>query len=89
MAIVHVPGRRPFSQNLLHIYKDGHLVKTAPLRFPYLNEVCQAGLGRIRVVRAPGALRAKWGLEVLCALPLPLTCIPRHWALEFSRKSQA
>ncbi|KAL2803918.1 neurobeachin-like protein 2 isoform 2 [Daubentonia madagascariensis] len=38
VAIVHVPGRRPFSQNLVHVYKDGHLVKTAPLRFPSLSE---------------------------------------------------
>ncbi|XP_048190361.1 LOW QUALITY PROTEIN: neurobeachin-like protein 2 [Perognathus longimembris pacificus] len=38
VAIAHVPGRRPFSQNLLHVYKDGHLVKTAPLRCPALGE---------------------------------------------------
>uniref|UniRef100_A0A5F5PYV0 Neurobeachin-like protein 2 n=1 Tax=Equus caballus TaxID=9796 RepID=A0A5F5PYV0_HORSE len=38
VAIVHVPGRRPFSQNLVHVYKDGHLVKTAPLRCPSLSE---------------------------------------------------
>ncbi|XP_054549725.1 neurobeachin-like protein 2 isoform X3 [Talpa occidentalis] len=36
VAIVHV--RRPFSQNLVHVYKDDHLVKTAPLRFPSLCE---------------------------------------------------
>ncbi|XP_075403354.1 neurobeachin-like protein 2 isoform X1 [Tenrec ecaudatus] len=38
VAIVHVPGRRPFSQNLVHVYKDGHLVRTAPLRCPCLSE---------------------------------------------------
>ncbi|XP_027270492.1 neurobeachin-like protein 2 isoform X3 [Cricetulus griseus] len=38
VAIVHVPGRRPFSQNLVNVFKDGHLVKTAPLRFPSLSE---------------------------------------------------
>nr|XP_012626524.1 neurobeachin-like protein 2 isoform X1 [Microcebus murinus] len=38
VAVVHVPGRRPFSQNLVYIYKDGHLVKTAPLRCPSLSE---------------------------------------------------
>ncbi|XP_049717632.1 neurobeachin-like protein 2 isoform X1 [Elephas maximus indicus] len=38
VAIVHMPGRRPFSQNLVHVYKDGHLVKTAPLRCPSLSE---------------------------------------------------
>lgn len=40
VAIVHVPGRRLFSQNLVSVYKDGHLVKTAPLHFPSLSEVC-------------------------------------------------
>ncbi|ELK10176.1 Neurobeachin-like protein 2 [Pteropus alecto] len=38
VAIVHVPGRRLFSQNLVHVYKDGYLVKTAPLRCPSLSE---------------------------------------------------
>ncbi|XP_021027034.1 neurobeachin-like protein 2 isoform X1 [Mus caroli] len=38
VAIVHVPGRRPFSQNLVNVFKDGHLVKTVPLRFPSLSE---------------------------------------------------
>ncbi|XP_039084272.1 neurobeachin-like protein 2 isoform X2 [Hyaena hyaena] len=38
VAIVHVPGRRPFSQNLVHVYKDGYLVKKAPLRCPSLSE---------------------------------------------------
>nr|XP_055198957.1 neurobeachin-like protein 2 isoform X3 [Nyctereutes procyonoides] len=38
VAIVHVPGRRPFSQNLVHVYKDGQLVQTAPLRCPSLSE---------------------------------------------------
>ncbi|ELK24974.1 Neurobeachin-like protein 2, partial [Myotis davidii] len=37
VAVVHVPGGL-FSQNLVHIYKDGHLVKTAPLRCPSLSE---------------------------------------------------
>lgn len=44
MAIVHVPGWL-FSQNLVHVYKDGHLVKTAPLRCPSLTEVRPAGFG--------------------------------------------
>ncbi|KAM4821388.1 neurobeachin-like protein 2 [Thomomys bottae] len=38
VAVIHVPGRRPFSQNLVHVYKDGHLIKTAPLRCPSLGE---------------------------------------------------
>ncbi|KAM5234243.1 neurobeachin-like protein 2 isoform 4-T4 [Hipposideros larvatus] len=39
VAIVHVPGRLLFShKNLVSVYKDGHLVKTAPLRCPSLSE---------------------------------------------------
>ncbi|KAG8429486.1 hypothetical protein GDO86_020073, partial [Hymenochirus boettgeri] len=36
--IVHVAGRRPFGQNMVHIYTDGQLRKVAQLRFPSLNE---------------------------------------------------
>ncbi|KAM4026728.1 neurobeachin-like protein 2 isoform 3-T3 [Anomaloglossus baeobatrachus] len=36
--IVHLAGRRPFGQNMVHIYADGQLRKMAPLRFPSLNE---------------------------------------------------
>ncbi|XP_037393024.1 neurobeachin-like protein 2 isoform X1 [Pygocentrus nattereri] len=38
VAIVHITGRRPFGQNLVTIYVDGNQCKTAPLRFPSLNE---------------------------------------------------
>lgn len=38
VAIVHVPGRLLFGQNLVSVYKDGHLIKTAPLRCPSLSE---------------------------------------------------
>uniref|UniRef100_A0A671PMP1 Neurobeachin-like protein 2 n=1 Tax=Sinocyclocheilus anshuiensis TaxID=1608454 RepID=A0A671PMP1_9TELE len=38
VAIVHVPGRRPFGQNVVTVYVDGMQCKTAPLRFPSLNE---------------------------------------------------
>ncbi|XP_056618979.1 LOW QUALITY PROTEIN: neurobeachin-like protein 2 [Triplophysa dalaica] len=38
VAIVHVPGRRPFGQNVVTVYVDGVQCKTAPLRFPSLNE---------------------------------------------------
>ncbi|XP_072536841.1 neurobeachin-like protein 2 [Salminus brasiliensis] len=38
VAIVHIPGRRPFGQNLVTIYVDGTQCKTAQLRFPSLNE---------------------------------------------------
>ncbi|XP_068091322.1 neurobeachin-like protein 2 isoform X2 [Hyperolius riggenbachi] len=36
--IVHIAGRRPFGQNMVNIYADGLLRKTAQLRFPSLNE---------------------------------------------------
>uniref|UniRef100_A0A674B7R4 Neurobeachin-like protein 2 n=1 Tax=Salmo trutta TaxID=8032 RepID=A0A674B7R4_SALTR len=36
--IVHIPGRRPFGQNLVTVYIDGEQRKTAQLRFPSLNE---------------------------------------------------
>ncbi|XP_018596219.2 neurobeachin-like protein 2 isoform X1 [Scleropages formosus] len=36
--IVHIPGRRPFSQNQVTIYVDGVQRRTAHLRFPSLNE---------------------------------------------------
>ncbi|XP_053786341.1 neurobeachin-like protein 2 isoform X1 [Desmodus rotundus] len=38
VTVVHTPGRRIFSQNLVHVYKDGILVKTASLRCPSLSE---------------------------------------------------
>ncbi|XP_030605793.1 neurobeachin-like protein 2 isoform X4 [Archocentrus centrarchus] len=38
VAIVHIPGRRPFGQNLVNIYIDGELRKTAQLRFPSFSE---------------------------------------------------
>ncbi|XP_061093012.1 neurobeachin-like protein 2 isoform X2 [Conger conger] len=36
--IVHIPGRRPFGQNLVTIYVDGEQRMTGQLRFPSLNE---------------------------------------------------
>ncbi|XP_058503253.1 neurobeachin-like protein 2 isoform X2 [Solea solea] len=38
VAIVHIPGRRPFGQNLVSIYIDGEQCTTAQLRFPSLSE---------------------------------------------------
>ncbi|KAK0134570.1 Neurobeachin-like protein 2 [Merluccius polli] len=38
VSIVHIPGRRPFGQNLVNIYIDGEQRKTAQLRFPSFNE---------------------------------------------------
>lgn len=38
VAVVHIPGRRPFGQNLVTIYIDGEQQKTAPLRFPSFSE---------------------------------------------------
>uniref|UniRef100_M4AIB3 Neurobeachin-like protein 2 n=1 Tax=Xiphophorus maculatus TaxID=8083 RepID=M4AIB3_XIPMA len=34
VAVVHIPGRRPFGQNLVTVYIDGEQQKTAQLRFP-------------------------------------------------------
>ncbi|KAJ8004840.1 hypothetical protein DPEC_G00140480 [Dallia pectoralis] len=36
--IVHIPGRRPFGQNLVTVYIDGEPCKNGQLRFPSLNE---------------------------------------------------
>ncbi|XP_071415968.1 neurobeachin-like protein 2 isoform X2 [Pithys albifrons albifrons] len=36
--IVHVAGRRPFGQNVVSVYADGQLRKTAQLLFPSLHE---------------------------------------------------
>ncbi|XP_070767640.1 neurobeachin-like protein 2 [Enoplosus armatus] len=38
VAVVHIPGRRPFGQNLVTIYIDGEQRKTAQLRFPSFSE---------------------------------------------------
>uniref|UniRef100_A0A6I8N2Q2 Neurobeachin-like protein 2 n=1 Tax=Ornithorhynchus anatinus TaxID=9258 RepID=A0A6I8N2Q2_ORNAN len=38
VAVVHVAGRRPFGQNLVHVYADGRLLRTAQLRCPSLGE---------------------------------------------------
>ncbi|XP_011603991.2 neurobeachin-like protein 2 isoform X2 [Takifugu rubripes] len=38
VAIVHIPGRRPFGQNLVTIYIDGEQRMTAQLHFPSLSE---------------------------------------------------
>ncbi|KAJ7322077.1 hypothetical protein JRQ81_018364, partial [Phrynocephalus forsythii] len=36
--VIHITGRRPFGQNLVHVYVDGQLRKVAQLRFPSLGE---------------------------------------------------
>ncbi|XP_077383055.1 neurobeachin-like protein 2 isoform X1 [Festucalex cinctus] len=38
VAIVHIQGRRPFGHNLVNIFIDGELSKTAQIRFPSLSE---------------------------------------------------
>ncbi|XP_034030839.1 neurobeachin-like protein 2 isoform X2 [Thalassophryne amazonica] len=38
VSIVHIPGRRPFGQNLVTIYIDGEQRKTVQLRFPSFSE---------------------------------------------------
>ncbi|XP_053326637.1 neurobeachin-like protein 1 isoform X2 [Spea bombifrons] len=38
IAIVHVPGKRPFGQSLVCIYVNGQQKATAPLKFPSMSE---------------------------------------------------
>ncbi|XP_029462161.1 neurobeachin-like protein 1 isoform X2 [Rhinatrema bivittatum] len=38
IAIVHVPGKRPFGQSLVYIYVNGQQMLSAPLKFPSMNE---------------------------------------------------
>lgn len=44
VAIVHIPGRRPFGQNMVTIYIDGEQRKTAQLRFPSFSEVTKTSI---------------------------------------------
>ncbi|XP_069471622.1 neurobeachin-like protein 1 isoform X2 [Ambystoma mexicanum] len=38
IAIVHVPGKRPFGQSLVYIYINGHQKVSTPLKFPSMSE---------------------------------------------------
>ncbi|KAG8432712.1 hypothetical protein GDO86_017090 [Hymenochirus boettgeri] len=38
VAIIHVPGKRPFGQSFVHIYVNGQQKVSAPLKFPSMNE---------------------------------------------------
>nr|XP_033801863.1 neurobeachin-like protein 1 isoform X2 [Geotrypetes seraphini] len=38
IAIVHVPGKRPFGQSLVYIYVNGQQMISVPLKFPSMNE---------------------------------------------------
>lgn len=42
VAIVHIPGRRPFGHNLVAIYIDGEQRINAQLHFPSLSEVTES-----------------------------------------------
>lgn len=62
VAIVHIPGRRPFGQNLVTVYIDGEQRMTAQLHFPSLSEVseperkaCEFGLGWSNAFFRPSA----------------------------------
>ncbi|XP_032268482.1 neurobeachin-like protein 2 isoform X1 [Phoca vitulina] len=83
VAIVHVPGRRPFSQNLVHVYKDGQLVKTAPLRCPSLSEpfssCCIGSAGHRTTTTTTG----------LPTPPVPATLAPTHPSLSRSQSVPA
>ncbi|KAF1492546.1 Neurobeachin-like protein 2, partial [Eudyptula minor novaehollandiae] len=68
--IVHVTGRRPFGQNIVSIYTDGHLRKTAQLRFPSLHEsftsCCIGSAGhRTTTATTAGHLPASHGPELV------------------------
>ncbi|XP_064452930.1 neurobeachin-like protein 2 isoform X7 [Mirounga angustirostris] len=83
VAIVHVPGRRPFSQNLVHVYKDGQLVKTAPLRCPSLSEpfssCCIGSAGHRTTTTTTG----------LPTPPVPAALAPTHPSLSRSQSVPA
>ncbi|XP_058888101.1 neurobeachin-like protein 1 isoform X1 [Acipenser ruthenus] len=38
IAVVHMPGKRPFGQSLVYIYINGQQKLSAPLKFPAMNE---------------------------------------------------
>ncbi|KAM8904058.1 neurobeachin-like protein 1 isoform 2-T3 [Spinachia spinachia] len=38
IAVVHVPGKRPFGQSLVYIYVDGQQKLSAPLKYPTMTE---------------------------------------------------
>lgn len=40
IAVVHMPGKRPFGQSLVYIYVDGQQKLSAPLKYPTMTEVC-------------------------------------------------
>lgn len=56
VAIVHIPGRRPFGQNLVTIYIDGELRKTAQLRFPSFSEVTETSITCIVLLQRSSSL---------------------------------
>ncbi|KAG2459435.1 NBEL1 protein, partial [Polypterus senegalus] len=41
IAVVHIPGKRPFGQSLVSIYINGQQKLTTPLKFPLMNEACR------------------------------------------------
>ncbi|EFB19185.1 hypothetical protein PANDA_000627, partial [Ailuropoda melanoleuca] len=83
VAVVHVPGRRPFGQNLVHVYKDGQLVKTAPLRCPSLSEpfssCCIGSAGHRTTTTTTG----------LPTPPVPAALAPTHPSLSRSQSVPA
>ncbi|XP_069053304.1 neurobeachin-like protein 1 isoform X2 [Lepisosteus oculatus] len=38
IAVVHIPGKRPFGQSLIYIYVNGQQKLSAPLKFPTMTE---------------------------------------------------
>ncbi|KAF7669441.1 hypothetical protein LDENG_00186230 [Lucifuga dentata] len=76
VAIVHIPGRRPFGQNLVSIYIDGEQRKISQLRFPSFNEpftsCCIGSAGhRTTTTTSPN-------LPSSSSLPSPEFAFPAH-----------
>ncbi|XP_025945583.1 neurobeachin-like protein 2 isoform X1 [Apteryx rowi] len=75
--IVHVAGRRPFGHNVVNIYTDGHLRKTAQLRFPSLHEsftsCCIGSAGHRTTTTTTAAAVAAHAPELTFA-PHPALC---------------
>ncbi|XP_028256538.1 neurobeachin-like protein 1 isoform X2 [Parambassis ranga] len=38
VSVAHIPGKRPFGQSMVHIYVDGQLKLSAPLKYPTMTE---------------------------------------------------
>ncbi|XP_049440391.1 neurobeachin-like protein 2 isoform X2 [Epinephelus fuscoguttatus] len=78
VAIVHIPGRRPFGQNLVTVYIDGEQRKTVQLRFPSFSEpftsccIGSAGHRTTTTTTSPNLPTSS------CSSPSPEFAFPAH-----------